>query len=188
MLDLGANCLRIYHTPPVWFLDLAQEMGLKIFLDVAWPKNLTFVGDEELTAAGARGCAKCGAGLRQSSGCFAISVVNEIPSDIVRYVGRQKIDEFIDDLVMIAKAEAPDCLFTFANFPTTEYLTPAASISSASMSICTMKKVFRNYLARLQNIAGEKPLMLGEYGDRHDAGEHAGGAGGDSDESRSRGF
>src|SRR5476651_2222175 len=49
MLELGANCLRIYHTPPKWFLDLAQEMGLKIFLDVAWPKNLTFVGDEELT-------------------------------------------------------------------------------------------------------------------------------------------
>ena len=24
--------------------------------------------------------------------------------------------------------------------------------------------VFRNYLARLQNIAGDKPLMLGEYG------------------------
>ena len=33
--DLGANCLRIYHMPPQWFLDLAQEMGLKIFLDVA---------------------------------------------------------------------------------------------------------------------------------------------------------
>ena len=49
MLDLGANCVRIYHTPPTWFLDLAQQMGLKIFLDVAWAKNLTFVGDEELT-------------------------------------------------------------------------------------------------------------------------------------------
>ena len=47
--ELGANCIRIYHVPPVWFLDLAQEMGLKIFLDVDWPKNLTFVGDAELT-------------------------------------------------------------------------------------------------------------------------------------------
>src|ERR1700683_1337999 len=51
ILDLGANCLRIYHVPPAWFLDLAQEMGLKIFLDVAWPKNLTFIGDRELTRA-----------------------------------------------------------------------------------------------------------------------------------------
>ena len=27
-----------------------------------------------------------------------------------------------------------------------------------------MRQIFRNYLARLQNIAGDKPLMLGEYG------------------------
>src|SRR5689334_4051617 len=49
IVEMGANCVRIYHVPPKWFLDLAQEMGLKIFLDVAWPKNLTFVGDPEIT-------------------------------------------------------------------------------------------------------------------------------------------
>src|SRR6476619_6090667 len=39
--DLGANCVRIYHVPPKWFLDLAQELGLKMFLFFAWPNNLT---------------------------------------------------------------------------------------------------------------------------------------------------
>ena len=29
---LGANCVRVYHLTPKWFLDLAQEMGLKINL------------------------------------------------------------------------------------------------------------------------------------------------------------
>src|SRR3954468_2498613 len=48
ILSLGANCVRVYHTPPHWFKDLAHEMGLKIFLDVAWPKNLTFVDDPEM--------------------------------------------------------------------------------------------------------------------------------------------
>ena len=52
MLQLGANCLRIYTPPPKWLLDLAQEMGLKIFLDVAWPKNLTFIGDEQVAHHG----------------------------------------------------------------------------------------------------------------------------------------
>src|SRR3954454_2027645 len=32
IVEMGANCIRIYHLPPVWFLDLAAEMGLKIFL------------------------------------------------------------------------------------------------------------------------------------------------------------
>ena len=68
MLELGANCVRIYHTPPIWFLDLAQEMGLKIFLDVAWAKNLTFVGDAELTRQAHEGGAVGRAGVRESSG------------------------------------------------------------------------------------------------------------------------
>src|SRR5687768_14413227 len=25
MREMGANCLRIYHVPPAWFLDLAEE-------------------------------------------------------------------------------------------------------------------------------------------------------------------
>src|SRR5690348_15353749 len=37
MIELGTNCLRIYNVPPRWFLTLAQQMGLKIFLDVCWP-------------------------------------------------------------------------------------------------------------------------------------------------------
>ena len=49
IVEMGANCIRIYHVPPKWFLDLALESGLKIFLDVAWPKNLTFVNDPEIT-------------------------------------------------------------------------------------------------------------------------------------------
>ena len=36
---------------------------------------------------------------------FAISVVNEIPPDIVRFVGKQRVEAFVDDLVRIAKAE-----------------------------------------------------------------------------------
>src|SRR3954464_6024459 len=34
--EMGANCIRIYHVPPAWFLEMAQQCGLKIFLDVAW--------------------------------------------------------------------------------------------------------------------------------------------------------
>ncbi len=164
MLDLGANCLRIYHTPPRWFLDLAQEMGLKIFLDVAWAKNLQFIGNETVTAAAHEAVRSAARACGNHPALFALSVVNEIPSDIVRYVGRRKIEDFIDNLVATAKAEAPDCLVTFANYPTTEYVNPQ-SIDFVCYNVYLHdENVFRNYLARLQNIAGEKPLMLGEYG------------------------
>jgi len=162
--ELGANCVRIYHTPPNWFMDLAQEMGLKIFLDVAWPKNLTFVGDKAITQAAHDAVRSAAKACGNHPAVFAISVVNEIPADIVRFVGGPKIEEFIDELVTIAKQEAPQCLVTFANFPTTEYLQPRKIDFTCFNVYLHDETVFRNYLARLQNIAGEKPLMLGEYG------------------------
>ena len=64
----------------------------------------------------------------------------------------------------LGRAEAPDCLFTFANFPTTEYLRPRKLDFVCFNVYLHDEKSFRNYLARLQMIAGELPLMLGEYG------------------------
>jgi glycosyltransferase involved in cell wall biosynthesis len=164
MAELGANCLRIYHLPPKWFLDLAQEMGLKIFLDVSWPKNLAFVGDPEVTEQARSAVRECARECGNHPAVFAISVVNEIPADIVRFSGREKVELFIDELVAIGKTEAPNCLFTFANFPTTEYLRPRCIDFVCFNVYLHEEKTFRNYLARLQMIAGELPLMLGEYG------------------------
>jgi len=164
IVEMGANCIRIYHLPPAWFLDLAVEMGLKVFLDVAWPKNLTFVGNAEITAQAHEAVRRAARACGNHPAVFALSVVNEIPPDIVRFVGKAKVEAFVDDLVATAKAEAPECLITFANFPTTEYVQPR-TIDFVCFNVYLHEdKQFRNYMARLQNIAGDKPLMLGEYG------------------------
>jgi glycosyltransferase involved in cell wall biosynthesis len=162
--ELGANTIRVYHVPPLWLLNLAEEYGIKILLDVAWAKNLTFIGDHDLmnqARAAIRAAAKaCG----NHPALFALSVVNEIPPDVVRFMGAKHVEDFIDELVHIAKAEAPDCLVTFANFPTTEYLQPRGIDFVCFNVYLHDEKIFRNYLSRLQNIAGDKPLILGEYG------------------------
>ncbi len=162
--EMGANCIRIYHVPPKWFLELAQEMGIKVFLDVAWAKNLTFVGDNDVTRQAHEAVRSAARQCGNHPAVFAISVVNEIPPDLVRFMGKTKVEEFIDELVATAKAEAPDCLITFANFPTTEYVQPRKTDFVCFNVYLHDDKQFRNYLARLQNIAGDKPLMLGEYG------------------------
>lgn len=164
MTALGANCVRIYHIPPKWFLDLAEISGLKVFLDVAWPKNISFDANPEViheSRAAVRAAAqRCG----NHPAIFAISVVNEFPADLVRFIGTEKVERLIDELVQLVKAEAPDCLVTFANYPTTEYLRPREPDFICFNVYLHNEQVFRNYLARLQNIAGDKPLMLGEYG------------------------
>jgi glycosyltransferase involved in cell wall biosynthesis len=164
MNELGANCLRVYHVPPRWFLDEAAAANLKIFLDVAWPKNLNFAGDSTVIAQAESAVRHAARVAGRHPALFALSVVNEMPADIVRLVGAKKVESFIDHLVGIAKDEAPQCLVTFANYPTTEYLNPRAIDFVCFNVYLHNDTVFRNYLARLQNLAGEKPLMLGEYG------------------------
>ncbi len=164
MLALGANCIRIYHLPPKWFLDLAQANGLKVFLDVPWPKNISFDGNREVIDAARAAVTAAARECGEHPAVFAISVVNEFPADLVRFIGKKKVEELIDELACIVKEIAPSCLVTFANFPTTEYLR-AHEIDFICFNVYLHQETtFRNYLARLQNIAGDKPLMLGEYG------------------------
>src|SRR5437899_20678 len=41
--DLAANLVRVYYVPPSWFLELAAEHGLKVLIDIPWPKHLCFL-------------------------------------------------------------------------------------------------------------------------------------------------
>ena len=107
-METGANCIRIYYIPPTWFLDLAQEMGLKIFLDVCWPKNLEFVDDPGRGRAGRAAVRESARQCGNHPAIFALSVVNEIPPELVRFIGRERVEAFIDDLVGVVKAEAPN--------------------------------------------------------------------------------
>src|SRR5260370_31311617 len=41
--ELGANLVRVYHVPPRWFLDLAEEQGIKVLIDIPWEEHLFFL-------------------------------------------------------------------------------------------------------------------------------------------------
>jgi glycosyltransferase involved in cell wall biosynthesis/exo-beta-1,3-glucanase (GH17 family) len=172
--ELNANTIRIYRTPPKWFLDLAAEMGLKVFLDIAWGKNVVFVEDDSILDDARERVRTAARECGNHPAIFALSVVNEIAPDIVRYIGAKEVAEFIDELVEIVKEEAPHCLTTFANFPPTEYLQPK-DIDFVTYNVYLHEEnALRNYVVRLHHIAGEKPLVLGEYGiDTHHEGDEA---------------
>ncbi|MBI3881362.1 MAG: glycosyltransferase [Verrucomicrobia bacterium] len=162
--DLGANVLRIYHPPPRWFLDLAEEHGLKLLVDVPWAKHLCFLDSEDFRGAARAAVKNAVTACAGHPAVFAFSVVNEIPPDVVRWTGAAKVGEFIDELVDLAKSVDPECLCTFANFPPTEFL-QSASVDFLTFNVYLhQQRPLENYLARLQMIADTKPLMLGEFG------------------------
>lgn len=162
--ELNANTVRIYRIPPAWFLDLAESMGLKVFLDIAWGKQLVFTENEKILADARDRVRDAATRCGNHPALFAISVVNEIPPDVVRYIGAPDVAAFVDELVGIVKSIAPHCLTTFANFPSTEYLT-SHDVDFVTYNVYLHdENALRNYIVRLHHIAGEKPLVLGEYG------------------------
>lgn len=162
--EAGFNVLRIYHTPPKWFLDLAVEYELRALITVPWEKRVLFLDDFKLQKEikeGVRNAAKANAG---HEGILGFYVDNEIPADLVRWYGAHRIEQFLDSLVKIVKEEDPTALCSYANFPPTEYLLPRAVDFYSYNVYLHDPKHLDDYLARLQNLAEEKPLILSEFG------------------------
>ena len=164
MKQLNANCLRTYHVPPRWFLDLAHGHGLKVLVDYYWPKHTCFLDDTESMEFARRETRKAAEALAGHPAVFAITLANEIPPDIARWYGARRIENFLDELAGIVKSVDPQRLVTFVNFPPTEFLQPK-SLDFVSFNVYLHDpKPFSNYLDRLQSLAGGKPVVLAEFG------------------------
>jgi len=161
---LGANVVRVYHRPPREFLDTAQAFRLKVLVDVPWSKHHCFLDSKVDVREARRAVDQAARESREHPALFALSVANELPPDVVRWLGPSRVEAFVDELVDVAHQADPDALVTFASFPPTEYLRPR-SVDFYTMNVYLHRREkLRAYLQRLQNLAEEKPLVLGEYG------------------------
>ena len=162
--ELGANLLRIYNVPPRWFLDLAAQSDLLLFIDIPWNKHLVFLDNADRRTEARQAVCHAVLACAHHPAVFAYSVANEIPPDVVRWSGAARVANFIDELAAEAKRIDPECLCTYANFPSTEFLHPQ-TLDFVSFNVYLHQKAaFKNYLARLQMIADTKPLVLSEFG------------------------
>lgn len=164
MAAAGINAVRLYTAPPRWLLDLAAEHRLWVLVGLPWEQHVAFLAEldilvrvEEKVRAGVRTCAGHPALL-------GFAVGNEIPAPVVRWFGAQALEKFIHRLYRIAKAEDPQALVTYVNYPSTEYLDlPFLDLFCFNVYLETAEK-FSAYFARLQNLAADKPLLLTESG------------------------
>jgi hypothetical protein len=83
---------------------------------------------------------------------------------VVHRVGRLIVAGHVDELADVVKDEDAQRLVTFTNFPSTEFLQPE-NLDFLSFNVYLHgPRPFANYLDRLQSIAGDKPLLLAEFG------------------------
>lgn len=161
---LGCTALRVYHVPPRDFLDDALSANLRVLIDVPWEKHRCFLEDWATQEDARRRVAECARELGHHPAVLGISVANEIPKDVVRYYGSRRVERFLGELLNVVKQEAPGCLTTYANYPSTEFLNPAP-VDFVSFNVYLEDAVaLGSYLDRLQHVAGPLPLVLGECG------------------------
>src|SRR5438067_10186642 len=165
MRDLGANCLRTFTVPPRWLLDRAGERGLRALVTIPWAQHLCFLDGREGRAAVHRTVRAAAEALGDHPALFGFLIGNEIPPDIVRWYGPDRVRDFLRTLRDEVKERAPAALVSYANFPSTEYLDVTDFVDFVSFNVYLHREVdFRPYLSRLQNIAEDKPLVLTEFG------------------------
>ena len=164
MRRLGATAIRLYHLPTTAFLDQAWSHGLRVMIDVPWDKHRCFLEDWPAQCEALSRVRQAARDLGNHPAVFAISVANEIPHDVVRFHGARRVERFIEELVDAAKEEAPQCLATYTNYPSTEFLTPGKLDFLCFNVYLDDANVLGGYLDRLQHVAGALPLVLGEYG------------------------
>jgi len=162
--ELGANCIRTFTPPPRWMLDLAAEYGLWVFVGVDWTWQSCFLDSAETTESNRRFMRDAVRPIARHRAILAYSLGNEIPPDVVRWCGPSRVREFLRSLANDVRSLDPDSLVSYANFPSTEYL-DVDCIDFVCFNVYLHEEVaFRRYLARLQNLAEDKPLVLTEFG------------------------
>jgi GT2 family glycosyltransferase len=164
MAAVGINCVRTYTTPSRWILDLAQQHGLYVLAGIAWTQHVAFLDNERLRRDIIESVRSEIASIRGHPALLAYAIGNEIPAPIVRWHGRKAIEKFIRLLYDLAKRTDPGCSVTYVNYPTTEYLKLDFLDFVCFNVYLEEEAALRSYLARLQNIAGDRPLVLAEIG------------------------
>lgn len=164
MAAVGINAVRTYTVPPRWLLDAAWEFGLRVQVGLPWEQHTTFLEDKRRVRDIE---ARVRAGVRECAGHPAVlgyTVGNEIPASIVRWYGPRRVERFIKRLYSAAKSEDSESLVTYVNYPSTEYLDLDFLDFTCFNVFLQAQERLQSYLARLQNLTGDRPLVLGEIG------------------------
>jgi O-antigen biosynthesis protein len=164
MAQLGVNTVRTYTPPRRDLLDAAAAEGLRVMVGLPWSQHVAFLDDRALLRTIRREVSAKVADLGDHPAVLAFALGNEIPPGVVRWHGQLRVERFLRSLYEQAKGASPESLFTYVNFPPTEFL-DLSFLDICAFNVYLHREAnLRAYLARLQHISGQKPLLLAEAG------------------------
>ncbi|HVN27962.1 MAG TPA: glycosyltransferase, partial [Candidatus Binataceae bacterium] len=165
MTQMGVNVVRCYVPPPPWLLEEAIRHNLRLMVGIPWPFHMAFLDSRDMMVDIRNSIRKGVESMRPyGDAILAYSLGNEVRSDIARWHGPRAVSSFICELYDIGKQADPAALFTYSNYPTTEYLDLSFLDFVCFNVYLHREEDFRRYLTHLMATSGERPLMLSETG------------------------
>ncbi len=164
MVAAGFNAVRLYEMPDRRLLTAAGEHGLKVFGGLNWGQSADFFRTPGIFTSALISMANALKDIGNHPTLAGIYVGNEVPADLCRWMGPVKVRKAIEELIDTGRALAPGLLFAYANYPSTEYLEPQNADFTAFNVYLESESAFRSYLKRLHHIAGDRPLVISEFG------------------------
>jgi O-antigen biosynthesis protein len=164
MAATSINAIRLYDVPPDWVLDAALQHGLWVSVDVPWEEHITFLDDPDVARSIVTRISEA---VRRCAGhpaILALSIGNEIPSRIVRWHGAHRVVDFLERSADAARSADPGALITYVNYPSTEYLRLRGVDYDAWNVYLERPEDFERYVARLQNLSADRPVVITELG------------------------
>lgn len=166
MVESGFNAVRIPHTmPPVSLLDAAERHGLRVMVGLSAEQYAGFLADPHKKSPNMRRLIQ--EKVKPVAGhpallCYALG--NEIPASMVRWIGKRKVERYLESLYEAVKEEDPEGIVTYVNYPSTEYLELPFLDALAFNVYLESQERLEAYLARLHSLAGDRPLLMSELG------------------------
>lgn len=161
---LGFNMVRLYELPSDSVLRAVEEHGLLVIAGIPWPEHVDFLSSRQRREAIEQSIRNAARRLGSHPNVAALVVGNEIEKTLVRWMGPRRVRAFVEQLIGIAREAAPHTLVSYATYPSTEYLIPRNADFVAVNVYLEDRTAWVRYLRRLQNLAGNKPLVISEFG------------------------
>jgi hypothetical protein len=103
----GCNSIRLYRLPTRALLDAAHAAGLAVWAGIAWAYGMNFRDEpRHLTAARVQ-LAEALRDLGEHPAWAGVYVANELPSDMVRWMGVDFARTALEGLISLGKSLAP---------------------------------------------------------------------------------
>ena len=160
----GINSVRTYTVPPRWLLDVAQSHGLRVLVGLPWEQHVTFLDEPRRMKSIERRLREAVSTCAGHPAVLGYAVGNEIPSPVARWHGNRPLERFLERLYQAVKVEDPGAAGHIRKLSFDEYLRlPFVDFMCFNVYL-ESRECFEGYLARLHNLAGNRPLIMGEIG------------------------